>query len=87
MFFLLGWGGSLVLAQVLNMFGSALLASIGLMPLFLSTGTQLGINGNLFLRRLLMRPPASVPAVDRAPAPPGLPERDREGIPRRLPER
>jgi hypothetical protein len=87
MVFLLGWGGSLVLAQVLSIFGSALLASVGLMPLFLSTGTQVGMNGNIFLRCLLMRPPPSVPAVDSVPAPPGLPERDGEGIPRRLPER
>jgi hypothetical protein len=57
------------------------------MPLFLSTGTQVGMNGNIFFRRLLMRPPPSVPAVDSVPAPPGLPERDGEGIPRRLPER
>lgn len=55
--FLLGWGGSLVLAQLLNLLGSATLSSIGLAPVFLSTGTQVGINANLFLRRLRMRPP------------------------------
>ena len=97
--FLLGWGGSLVLAQLLNLFGSALLASVGLMPLFLSTGTQVGMNGNVFLRRLMMQPPLPVPSVDRArpglperagtaaQAPPGLPERDRKATPPGLPER
>jgi hypothetical protein len=55
MFFLLGWGGSLVLAQLLTLTGSTLLASVGLLPLFLSTGTQVGINANLFLRRLLVQ--------------------------------
>jgi len=84
--FLLGWGGSLVLAQLLNIFGSAFLASIGLVPVFLSTGTQVGMNGNVFLRRLMMRPPPPIPSVDRArpelpervrasPPPPSLPER------------
>jgi hypothetical protein len=38
--FLLGWGGSLAIAQLLSTFGSALLASIGLLPLFLSTGAR-----------------------------------------------
>ena len=97
--FLLGWGGSLVLAQLLNLFGSAFLASVGLMPVFLSTGTQVGMNGNVFLRRLMMQPPPPVPSVDRArpglperagtaaQAPPGLPERDRKATPPGLPER
>lgn len=97
--FLLGWGGSLVLAQLLNLFGSALLASVGLVPLFLSTGTQVGMNGNVFLRRLMMQPPPPVSSVDRArpglperagtaaPAPPGLPERGRKATPPGLPER
>jgi len=97
--FLLDWGGSLVLAQLLNLFGSAFLASVGLVPVCLSTGTQVGMNGNVFLRRLMMRPPPPVPSVDRArlglperagaaaPAPPGLPERGREATPPGLPER
>jgi hypothetical protein len=97
--FLLGWGGSLVLAQLLNLFGSALLASVGLVPMFLSTGTQVGMNGNVFLRRLMMRSPPPVPSVERArpglpervvapaPAPPGLPEGGREATPPGLPER
>lgn len=56
--FLLGWGGSLALAQLLNLFGSAFMASVGLVPVFLSTGTQVGMNSNILIRRLLMRPPA-----------------------------
>jgi hypothetical protein len=84
--FLLGWGGSLVVAQLLNLFGSAFLASVGLMPVFLSTGTQVGMNGNVFLRRLMMQPPPPVPSVDRAR--PGLPERARASSPPpTLPER
>jgi hypothetical protein len=57
LFFLFGWGVSLVLAQSLNMSGSILLSSIGLMCLIFTTGTQVGISGGLFLRRLLIRTP------------------------------
>ena len=85
MLFLLGWGGSLVLAQLLNMFDSVFLASVGLMPVFLSTGTQAGMNGNIFLRRLMMRPPPSVPSIDRTRL--GLPERGKKATPPGLPER
>ncbi|MCJ7549021.1 MAG: hypothetical protein MUQ30_05000 [Anaerolineae bacterium] len=53
--FLAGWGLSLVLAQILNLTASRLLASVGLMPMFLSTGTQVGITSNLLLRRLFRR--------------------------------
>ena len=53
--FLAGWGLSLVLAQILNLTASRLLASVGLMPMFLSTGTQVGITSNLLLRRLFTR--------------------------------
>ncbi|MGD9029514.1 MAG: hypothetical protein PVG25_06845 [Anaerolineae bacterium] len=92
MLFLLGWGGSLVLAQLLTLGGSALLASVGLMPMFLSTGTQVGMNGNIFLRRLMMKPPPSVDAMEpgrlglpeeaRAPSrPPSPPERERATSP------
>lgn len=56
--FLLGWGGSLALSQLLNLFGSAALASIGLAPVFLSTGTQMGMHTNILIRRLLIKPPA-----------------------------
>jgi len=56
--FLLSWGGSLGLAQRLNLFRSAFLASLGLGPVFLSTGRQVGMNTNILIRRLLTRPPA-----------------------------
>ena len=57
--FLLGWGASLVVAQALAMAGSALLASAGLIPLYLTTGSEVGIQSNLLLRRLLWRPGAA----------------------------
>lgn len=84
--FLLGWGGSLVLAQLLNMGGSALLSSIGLVPVFFSTGTQLGMNANIFVRRLNMESPSSGSAVEAAQL--GLPEQARpRSRPSSLPER
>lgn len=54
---LLGWGGSYVLAILLNSFDSVLMASLGLAPLWLATGTQVFLNATLFLRRLFMRAP------------------------------
>jgi hypothetical protein len=54
---LFGWGGSLALAMLMNSFDSALLASLGLAPLCLTTGTQVCLNGTLLLRRLFTRPP------------------------------
>jgi hypothetical protein len=91
MLFLLGWGGSLVLAQLLSTLGSALLASIGLLPMFLSTGTQVGMNGTIFLRRLMMQPAPEIPSVGggraklpvpaRTASPPTLPERERPVAP------
>jgi hypothetical protein len=59
LWFLAGWGVSLVLAQLLALAGSTILASVGLMPIYLSTGTQIGITGNLLLRRLFLRAPAA----------------------------
>ena len=59
LWFLAGWGLSLVLAQLLSLAGSTILASVGLMPMYLSTGTQIGITGNLLLRRLFLRAPAA----------------------------
>jgi hypothetical protein len=53
--FLFMWGGSLALAQVLNLFDSALLASLGLVPMCLTTGTQVGADTTILLRRLRMR--------------------------------
>lgn len=85
LFFLLGWGASLALSQLLSLFESTLLASVGLLPLFLSTGTQVGIDGNIFLRRLFMRrPPEAVP-IDVARL--GLPERGNDATSPGLPER
>jgi hypothetical protein len=77
LFFLVGWGGSLALGILLNSFGSALMASIGLLPLFLNTGTQVGINANIFLRRLFMAP--SEQAASTSVAHLGLPERSGSG--------
>lgn len=62
-FFLLLWGVSLILAQFLNIVGSVLLSAIGLIPLFFSTGTQVGLNANIFLRRLLLQSKAPTPQV------------------------
>lgn len=86
LFFLLGWGGSLALGTLLNLFGSALLASLGLLPLFLNTGTQVGINANIFLRRLIMQPSPEAAPTDLARV--GLPEQGKSstGLPETLPE-
>lgn len=54
--FLIIWGLSLALSQFLGLLGSPLLASLGLIPAVFSTGLQLGYHGNLFLRRIFMRP-------------------------------
>jgi len=62
-FFLLLWGVSLILAQLLNIVGSVLLSAIGLIPLFFSTGTQVGLNANIFFRRLLLQSKAPTPQV------------------------
>ena len=59
LWFLAGWGLSMVLAQLLALAGSTLLAAVALMPMYLSTGTQVGITGNLLLRRLFLRAPAA----------------------------
>jgi hypothetical protein len=55
LFFLFCWGFSLVFAQILNIFGSVLLSSLGLIPLIFTTGIQAGISSGIFLRRLMMR--------------------------------
>ncbi len=52
--FLILWGLSLALSQLLGLFGSPLLASLGLIPVVFTTGLQAGYYGNLFLRRLIM---------------------------------
>jgi hypothetical protein len=63
--FLLLWGGSLVLAQVLNLFGSAALAAIGLLPMFLTTGAQVGRDGTILVRRSMIKRPLAGPSSDR----------------------
>lgn len=52
--FLILWGLSLALSQLLGMLGSPLLASLGLIPVVFTTGLQAGYYGNLFLRRIIM---------------------------------
>ena len=61
--FLLLWGASLVLAQLINLSGSRLTMALGFTPIFLTTGTQVGRDGTVFLRRLFMKPPPAVPAT------------------------
>lgn len=50
---LLGWGFSLVLVQALSMLQMSWLSSLGLLPVYFSTGINLGLQGNLFLRQLV----------------------------------
>jgi hypothetical protein len=54
--FMILWGGSLAISQFAGMLGAPILASLGLIPVFFSTGLQLGYYGNLFLRRIAMNP-------------------------------
>ena len=49
--FLLGWGASLVLAQLLVWTSWPLAASLGLAPLVLSTATNVGREGAMLVRR------------------------------------
>ena len=94
LFFLACWGASWALGEFLNLFGSTLLASAGLLPIFFSTGAQVGVNGNLFLFRLAFKPistqaPPSLPESRQGTVfPPGRPERYKEAHPpESLPER
>ena len=52
--FLILWGLSLALSQLLGLLGSPLLASLGLIPVVFTTGLQTGYYGILFLRRLII---------------------------------
>jgi len=54
--FLLMWGFSLALNQALSTFDSTILMAVGLIALFLSTGTQVGFYGILAVRRLALIP-------------------------------
>ena len=88
--FLLAWGGSYAVAHALNLLGSSLLSSSGLLLLCLATGTQVGVGANILIRRLLLAragaaagplPERSAPAPRSQlppaapPPPPTLPER------------
>jgi hypothetical protein len=53
-FFMVIWGFSLSLSQLLGLFGSPLLASLGLIPTIFTTGIQMGYYAHIFLRRLAM---------------------------------
>ena len=55
--FLLIWCVSLVAVQLLTTLESRLWSAVGLVPVFFTTGTQVGMYTNLTLRRLLMRRP------------------------------
>ncbi len=56
---LAGWGGSLAFSSIFSSFDSAILAAIGLIPLFFSTGTQIGTDCILLLRRRSIKPSAT----------------------------
>lgn len=51
---LIGYGGSMALSSLMNSFDSALLAALGLIPLFMSTGTSVAIKLTVLVRRMLM---------------------------------
>ncbi len=64
--FLLVWGGSWVVALLFNFYGWKLLSAFGLMPVFFSTGTRLGLDGILLIRRIVFHfrsPPAAKAAL------------------------
>lgn len=50
--------GSLVLSNIMNTFDSTILASLGLAPLYFSTGIQIALNATMIMRKLLYRQPA-----------------------------
>jgi hypothetical protein len=51
---LLLWGGSYAFSMLLNLSPSLLVVALGLLPLFLSSGLQLGNQATLLARRLAM---------------------------------
>jgi hypothetical protein len=55
------YGGSIALAMLANALGSSLLASLGLVPLFMTTGSQVAMHSVCLLRRLFIRPMAVTP--------------------------
>jgi len=48
------WGFSLGISLLLGLLDPFLLASLGLLPVFFSSGLQMGISTNFFLRRILV---------------------------------
>ena len=58
---LLLWGFSLGLAILLGQARSPVIAALGLIPLFFTTGVQVSMNLVIFLRRLWIRPPRPAP--------------------------
>lgn len=65
------WGGSWVLSQISNLFGSPLFAALGLVPLVFTTGTQVGRDSNILLRLWMVKPERE---SSRRMFPPDLPE-------------
>lgn len=57
---LVGYGGSLALSSLMSSFDSALLAALGLAPLVMSTGIDVGIKFTVLARWLLMSNPGQV---------------------------
>lgn len=53
--FLLAWGGSWLITQMVAFLASSLLFSISLILVYLSTGTQVGLEGITLVRRSLVR--------------------------------
>lgn len=51
--FIILWGFSLGLSLLLGLLDMPLLTSLGLFPVFFSTGLQMGFHANLFLRRIM----------------------------------
>ena len=51
------WGGSLLTAQVLVTLGSVLWAAVGLIPLYVSTSSEVVYQGVLLVKRLFYKPP------------------------------
>jgi hypothetical protein len=67
--FIGGWLGSWILVEVFGFVRSVLLVTLGLVPVYLSTGATMGMNLNLLVRRWRMRR-----ALALALTPPTLPE-------------
>ena len=49
--FLVGWGVSVLIVQLLSLIGERALLAVGLIPFYFTTGAQIGMNCSLYLRR------------------------------------